>query len=261
MRAIPDNNLAYPVLIVPKPRIKPGSGFFLNTASGTYLVTARHVLFEGVLMDELIAPFAELVTYPKDPKEAGRNVFTLDLEKMHTAGYVKRHESQDIAAVMVGKALPGGRIEVVPGFGVASSTPSGFLSVGTSTLKMYDDVLVANEVFVFGYPTSLGLKALPQLDPLRPLLRRGIVAGVNPEKRSIILDCPLYPGNSGGPVLEVEVDDSGERKFSVIGVMSQFVPYIETWVNTLHGFEISSIENSGYSVATPVDFVLELLAS
>lgn len=260
MRAIPDDNLAYPVLIVPKPKIKPGSGFFLNTASGTYLVTARHVLFEGVLMDELKAPEAELVTYPKDPKEAGRNVFTLDLEEMQSAGFVRRHETQDIAAVMVGKPLRGGRIEVLPGFGVANEAPSGFLSVGTSTLKLYDDVLVANEVFVFGYPTSLGLKAMPQLDLLRPLLRRGIVAGVNPDKRSIILDCPVYPGNSGGPVLEVELDDSGERRFSVIGVISQFVPYVETWVNARHGFENSSIENSGYSVATPMDFVLELVA-
>lgn len=259
MRAIPDNNLAYPVLIVPKPLKQPGSGFFLNTASGTYLVTARHVLFEGSPRN-LVAPEAELVTYPQDPKEAGRNVFTLDLEGMLAGGFVKVHETQDVVAVMVGKPDARGRMQLVPGFQVTTSTPSGFLSVGTSTLKMYDEVLVANEVFVFGYPTSLGLKEMPQLDLLRPLLRRGIVAGVNPEKRSIILDCPAYPGNSGGPVLEVEMSDSLERKFSVIGVMTEFVPYVETWRNARQGVENSRIENSGYSVALPMDFVLELVA-
>jgi S1-C subfamily serine protease len=49
-RAIPDDNLAYPVQITlqdcPPPRGGEGSGFFLNADPVQYLVTARHVLFD-----------------------------------------------------------------------------------------------------------------------------------------------------------------------------------------------------------------------
>jgi len=44
-RAVPDDNLAYPVLVT----LKEGeqiSGFFLNLQGGSFLVTARHVLFK-----------------------------------------------------------------------------------------------------------------------------------------------------------------------------------------------------------------------
>jgi hypothetical protein len=43
-RAIPDDNLAYPVLIT-LGNGSSGSGFFLNTSDAVYLVTAKHVLF------------------------------------------------------------------------------------------------------------------------------------------------------------------------------------------------------------------------
>src|ERR1035437_6546772 len=43
-RAIPDDNLAYPVLISVG-NGSSGSGFFLNTNNAVYLVTSKHVLF------------------------------------------------------------------------------------------------------------------------------------------------------------------------------------------------------------------------
>jgi hypothetical protein len=33
----------------------------------------------------------------------------------------------------------------------------------------------------------------------RPLLRKDVLAGQNLQKRSLVLDCPSFPGNSGGP--------------------------------------------------------------
>lgn len=44
-RAIPDDNLAYPVLIS-LGNGTSGSGFYLNSSDAVYLVTAKHVLFE-----------------------------------------------------------------------------------------------------------------------------------------------------------------------------------------------------------------------
>jgi hypothetical protein len=43
-RAIPDDNLGYPVLIT-LPGVGTGSGFYINATKYTYLVTAKHVLF------------------------------------------------------------------------------------------------------------------------------------------------------------------------------------------------------------------------
>src|SRR5436190_19064223 len=77
------------------------------------------------------------------------------------------------------------------------------LTVGMETVKHFDEVLTGNDVFVFGYPTSLGLKSdptrPPQFDPSLPPLRKGIVAGKNPRLHTLILDSPIYFGNSGVP--------------------------------------------------------------
>jgi len=78
------------------------------------------------------------------------------------------------------------------------------------------------------------------------------VAGTNPQKRSIVLDCPSYPGNSGGPV--VELDKEGfQTHFNVIGVVSQYVPFADS------GRSFMMLSNSGYSIVTPMDFVLDLV--
>ena len=119
-------------------------------------------------------------------------------------------------------------------------------------------MLVANDVLLFGYPTSLGIQGSPQLDNLRPLLRRGIVAGLNPRVQSIIIDCPSYPGNSGGPVVEAD-RETFRATFSVIGVVSEFVPFAEKSVNYPIPYQNVNISNSGYTIVTPMDFVLELV--
>lgn len=133
------------------------------------------------------------------------------------------------------------------------------VGVSIGGTKKYSEVLISNEVYVFGYPASLGIKNRPQIDFSRPLLRRGAVAGKNDANQTIVLDCPVYYGNSGGPVIEAEQVDLTTRRFSVIGVVSEFVPFIETWYNIQHKFQNVNIENSGYSVVVPMDQVFELV--
>ncbi len=118
--------------------------------------------------------------------------------------------------------------------------------ISQDSTKLFDDVLTGNAVFVFGYPTSLSTS--PHLDIRKPLLRKGIIAGKNKIHKTIVLDCPMYFGNSGGLVIEVEREPFGEH-LKAIGVVSAFVAFEKKW-----------IENSGYSVAIPMDFVQELLA-
>jgi hypothetical protein len=139
------------------------------------------------------------------------------------------------------------------GVAVRESARAGILGVGLDAITRFNDVLIGNEVILFGYPTSLGLQVMPQIDQQRPLLRKGIVAGENLARHSIILDCPVYPGNSGGPVIEIDSFGPFRRRFNMIGVVDQYVPYADG------GRSVTIMANSGYSVVVPMDFVLELV--
>ncbi len=260
MRAIPDDNLAYPVLITLK-NGNQGSGFFLYAGNASFLVTARHVLFKEKT-DDLLDFDAEILSYPKDPNEKGKNEFTVDLRALKENGALKRHLDHDVAVIMIATDDKSGQkiMKPVKGVSIRQLAKSGVLSVIEESIKRFSEVLMANQVFIFGYPTSLGLETIPQIDYLRPLLRVGIVAGTNDQTKTIILDCPAYGGNSGGPVLEVDQVPSGAREFRPIGLVSQFVPAIERWINEPHGYTNTNVYNSGYTVATPMDFVLELVA-
>ena len=266
-RSLPEDNLAYPVLV----QFPDGlaSGFYLNTLTSTYLVTAKHVIFDPQSGHMRSGPMT-LLSYPRDPKESGTNVLLVDIAALWKAGEIKGHLTADIAVVRVGevvkseqdKSLDKGPVvqalRFIPGVTVSTSTASGLLGVSIDAIKKYDDILVANEVLLFGYPTSLGIQGSRQLDPLRPLLRRGIVAGLNPSTKSVIIDCPSYPGNSGGPVVEVD-RTALSATFNVIGVVSEFVPFAEKSITYPIGYQNINISNSGCTTVTPMNFVLELV--
>ena len=263
-RSIPDDNLAYPVLIQFPDEL--ASGFYLNSGHSMYLVTAKHVVF-GPPTNHTNGGAMLLLSYSRDPKESGSNVIRVDMAALSQSGEIKGHPVADVAVVRIADVLisapdkdhPGAQtLRPISGVTASTMTSSGLLSLGMDAIKKYDDVLVANEVLLFGYPTSLGIRESLQLDPLRPLLRRGIVAGLNPNAKSIIIDCPSYPGNSGGPVVEADRSTFG-AKFNAIGVVSQFVPFEEKSVNYPITYQNVNIRNSGYTVVTPMDFVLELV--
>jgi hypothetical protein len=229
-RDIPDDNLAYPVL-VEVIGSNLASGFFLNTANVTYLVTAKHVLFDPVT-GNLRAPKADLLSYPRNPKEKGRNLFSVNLETISRSGAIKSHPKEDVAVVRLGTDKgnttgdKSGRRELLllNEITATESAESGIVGVSLENVKKFDHVLIANNVIVFGYPTSLGLENVPQLNPIRPLLCRGIVAGMDPDRKSLVIDCSVYPGDSGGPVLQI-TQEWPKMRFAVIGVVAQFVPF------------------------------------
>jgi len=258
MRVIPDDNLAYPVLVTLS-NGGTGSGFFLNAPPHAFFVTAKHVLIKNA---SLIAPSATLLAYPKDPNDTGTIEVVLDLQELEGSGNILPHPDHDVVLLRLFKIQqlsgpPGGMAKAIEGVRLKRTAKSGYVGVDLNYTKKLDKVLVGNEVIVFGYPTAIGLKENPQWDYQRPLLRKGIIANKYPERGTIILDCPLYPGNSGGPVLEVE-PKGGQIEFRVIGIVSEFIPYTERWENLSTGIENLQVSNSGYSVAVGMDAVFEL---
>lgn len=190
---------------------------------------------------------ATLFSYSPKPGDTGVNEIQVDLPKLYQAGRIMYHPSSDVAAIKI--AIPkkvGGQEFLEPLDAVTMKGP-GALGLGKDTAKLFDDVLVGNTVYTFGYPTSLSL-ASPFIDIKLPLLRKGIVAGKNNSLKAIILDSPVFFGNSGGLVIEAERVDAFKTNFRAIGLVTQFVPYAEKW-----------LQNSGYSIAVPMDFVEELL--
>lgn len=99
---------------------------------------------------------------------------------------------------------------------------------------------------------------IPQIDFSLPLLRKGIVAGKNFSRRVYILDGPSYQGNSGGPVIGKE-NDGLNMRFPLLGIVTEMVPYSESWQNTRPGYVNQNISNSGYSIAEPIDVALDMV--
>ncbi len=255
MQALPPINLKYPVLL--HAGRSQGSGFFVTATNGEmFLVTAKHVLHRPDR--QLFSDVITVLCYVGEPGENNQCTLGLDLGTLSQVGCFRFAVNHDVVAIKVGENIPGGdRGHFMKGISIMSGSPeAGIISVLPSAIKQYADVLVSNEVYIFGYPTSLGLGAASgkeQFDPRAPLLRRGAVAGKYDPLKTIILDCPAYPGNSGGPIMEVEWCHDPEHgiyhRYSVIGVVSEFVPYMKSGAH----------ENSGYSVGVPMDAVVAMM--
>jgi hypothetical protein len=98
-RALPDDNLAYPVLIAFKG--STGSGFFLNVNGAVFLITAKHVLFDPNTQ-KLRENQTELLSYSKDPSDQKNNLIALDFEALQAENAIKTHTVQDVVVVKIG---------------------------------------------------------------------------------------------------------------------------------------------------------------
>lgn len=263
---IPADTLQCPVLL--KCGDSRGSGFFINTGKGIFFVTAGHVLFkrgknekgEDVLTDELISDAATLMCYPEGGSTYPNEIEML-LNKLNSNKNVRLSKISDVAVVKIG-IVKEDRVDIDLLDGVIYKGKGGIVSIHTDYIKKYDETLIGNEVYVYGYPSSIGRKGKPQISYSRPLLRKGIIAGKYGEKGTIIIDCPVYYGNSGSPVIEVEtviINEKLGKKFNLIGVAIEFVPFNFVVEDRLNQFTYINAENTGYSVVVPIDVVLNLL--
>jgi hypothetical protein len=217
-----------------------GSGFYLSVGQSIFLVAAYHVLIKGQLGLPVDAGFTATSCSFDEPA----NVLQINPLTLQFHGRLKLNRAQDLAAVLIGQAdeRAAGRNVYHPGVSVRSLSPRGLVSASLDRLQPFSAIQVGADVLALGYPANLGVEQFPQIDPATPLVRGGLVVGVSPARRTIILDCRLDPGNGGGIV----VDASG----SILGVVAQYVPA------RVAGGELV---NSGYSIVVPTDAVLELL--
>lgn len=257
---LPVNALSYPVLVVLEDK-SSSSGFYIVDNSNVYFVTARHSIFNknNTLKSKTI-----ILSSCCNTDISKKIEFKINLEELLKAKLIQYHTIHDVAIVYMGKniLLNNGNtaLSFSENFIQRLSDECNICLSDTKWIEKFDDVKIGNEVFIFGYPNSLGLVSEQQIDYNMPLLRKGIVAGMNVHKKTIVLDCPAYQGNSGGPVLIVEKLDNSKTTFLPIGIVTQFVPFVEKWVNDKYeNVTNTTISNSGYSIVEPIDIVLELL--
>lgn len=122
-----------------------------------------------------------------------------------------------------------------------------------------------DRVFVLGFPMGL-------VSPERQyvICRSGIIARIrdylDERTRDYLVDAPVFPGNSGGPVvlcpsaLAIDGTKAPERA-DLIGLVKSYVPYRDVAISAqTQKPRITFEENSGLTAVEPMDAILETVA-
>lgn len=239
-------NLTYTTLLSLDEGSSTGSGFFFQHKGTDYLVTAKHVLYEG---DSLRCK--TILVSSQNYKGAIDNtrMFEIDATNMN----VIPSPNDDIAIIPFGNLEKSQLTDHITIAQEGTITP---LPIKENSIRLLEDIKIANDVFLVGFPTSLIFQNSKHFDPGKPLLRKGIVAGINSLDNTFIIDCSAYYGNSGGPIIEHGEDNT----LRLIGVVSRYIPFVIEWKNNRErSITHNEFLNSGYSVCVPIDSVIKLL--
>jgi V8-like Glu-specific endopeptidase len=232
-----------------------GSAFRLSNGAINYLVTAKHVVFNA--KEILHGSTAVVCAYDPTAFELDPLILSIDLEQ----AVIHRSSNQDVVAIEIGKEENAGNFDekyqtkLLPYVSVVQSGAPGTFPVPLRFTQNLTEVALGDPVFLAGYPTSLGMKDQDYYDFSRPLLRSGVIAGKNAKKRTFVIDCPSYPGNSGSPV----VARLKNGNYRVVGVVSQYIPFETRWYSNRERIFNTEISNSGYTVCVAMEAVSELL--
>ena len=254
--SLPIDNLAYPVKIIFETG-ECGSGFLLNSDDEKlFLITAKHVIYKKHDKNELILYGESITILAKDRNHTKINPIKINVDLNQAK--IEIADKVDLCGILLADLnkhpKQNGAGKVIFSKGIKLSGEIKFTTVNKKSLVSFDEIQPSNDVFVLGYPVSIGSKTNPQIDYDQPLLRKGIVAGKNHKSKTIILDCPIYPGNSGGLAIQV-----GCSKPGIIGIVTEFIPFFEIMYSLQHKYKNLNLENSGYSVLIPANHILDLI--
>jgi hypothetical protein len=127
-------------------------------------------------------------------------------------------------------------------------------------------IVGGDTVFTLGFPMGLAGD-----EKKYAIVRGGVLARMDREivntTGSFLIDCPVFPGNSGGPVvLPTEIHTLGQEeprtRVHVIGIVSGYLPWEDMAISQqTRRPRITFEENSGLATVVPLDAVNELVTS
>jgi hypothetical protein len=258
--------LDIPVLIelIENKAMYHGTGAVLNRPDGGYLVTAKHV-FYNMSSNKLISKNARILSYQGIDRQREPSILELKLDTLENNKTIKTHSTHDVAVIQLSeKIVANGQEGLFYKDGVSVISGSNILRiVDDRYLRRLNNIAISQDVFVFGYPISIGISGYQQFEPFVPLIRKCIVSGKNNTRKTLIIDCPVYHGNSGGPVIATYENTNGDITYEMIGLVTEYIPFkmdkIKTRVNDKTANDSELVSNSGYTVVEPIDFALELI--
>ncbi len=249
---LPINNLGYAALLSLDLGASTGSGFQIVHGLQEFLVTAKHVLFNEI--DELRCQ--SLVISFQTPRGQETDIKIIGIEEI-SESVILFSTQDDLAIILLAdkNTIEDDFIykEYITVYQEGSITHS---FINSSETRLMNDIGIGNDVFLIGYPTSLFFQNLRYFDIRKPLLRKGVIAGLNVGDNTFIIDCPAYYGNSGAPIIEICEDGL----YKVIGLVSKYVPFVVEWRNSREAVTNTEYLNSGYSVCVPIDAVYSLIS-
>jgi len=231
-----------------------GTGFAIrdSTESGDflYLVTAKHVLGKVDsrgkfnLKDRMLH-----MSFRNDIYQEQINTLTINAKSMLDSNLIRFDRNQDIAVILLGKLVDNDLKFPLAAQHDLKLAPSqeAIATIPISYIAGIRDLRLGSDVFITGYPKTIGIVESPQYDYSKPLLRKGLISGIYNKKGTIILDIPAFGGNSGGPVFAL---DAVSRKMKLIGMLIQFIPFVSN---------SSDYDNSNYAVALSADYIEPLI--
>lgn len=234
-----------------------GTGIYIQDSVNIYFVTAAHVILDSK-NKTIPCDSAFLITYRANTETDKPDTLLLSLCDANKNGFLQVDIQNDVAIIKLAK-----QIKMDSSWFSISYLPHAIrLGKGTrlnawpylTQVKKLEDIKLGNDVFLFGYPKSLNLQFT--FDFNRPLLRKGSIAGRDMKLRKIIIDCPSFQGNSGGPVYSMFINDNN---LFLIGIVTAFIPFEEYWYNDKYPVKNIQISNSGYSVVVPIELALALI--
>ena len=229
-----------------------GSGFYVydSLRNNLFLVTASHVLIDP----QKNLPHSDsifLISYRQNSQKDERDTLRVSIYSAYQSGMLRYQILKDVAVLKFALLRERG-ISYLP-FVTKTTKSNTYLNPFEIHLsKKINELETISDIYTIGYPKSLSLNA--NFDFNRPLVRKGIIAGIDLQKLKIVADLPVYKGNSGGAVFQKALNNS---YIYLIGMVSQFVPFEERWVNQAYGYYNLNVYNSGYSILVPMDDIIK----
>jgi len=240
---------------------------YLDESNKLFFVTAAHCIFDMSSTNrlQLINSNAILSSLSRTTNVNDRAIESLNLTLLEQNGHIKRHAVHDITVIQIATIVSTNsfgflEIQCNPGFSSLSPTVAPVPWGVKDACKTFKDVPDGCDSYVLGYPVSLLFDQQSEIDFTSPLIRKGVISQKNNFTKKLIIDSAVYGGNSGGPVLIVQQPNLGETDFSIVGIITQYVPAeatVDVSTSTSHGASVKV--NSGYGVAEPIDYALELM--